>query len=373
MARITAHKGVAVGDMKVYDMQLDVSLDKIRSQLVSDGFLPAQDSPTVKYRFILAQSTSSNFEDAVCPVGLEYKFALSDAVRSGSQLIFTNISKFKDVDFVGIGTSQFFSRYLGVSISLNTNDSDAIASNNSKQAFPPLMLSNVYPTNPNVTGVYDNVCVVVDGSIVSFNIASWGSAGFNYYIGPDSGDPIVDGNLYVPFHDNMNQFGYTSIYRYSAKQQTIQIVGADDVGIVGKDAILRFQKVTIRSRRLTYYEQDGRTFQSDQTPPPLAPPRAMTPLAARPRAAVGESLSIERQLATSGQVGTVPGEGIKPGGPVEGPGSQQQWAGTIYNARTDDWSQALGEIVIYFFVFKTWDDANQIINGYNAPDPTLWG
>ena len=371
MARITVHKGLATGDMKVYDMQLDATLDAIRKRLVSDGFLPA-DSQTAKFRFILAQSTSSNFEDAVCPVGLEYKFALSDALKSGSQLIFTNISKVKDVDFVGIGTSQFFSRYLGVSISLNTNDPAAIASNSSKQAFPPLMLSNVYPTNPNVTGVYDNVCVVVDGSIVSFNIASWGSAGFNYYIGPDSGKPIVDGDLYVPFHDSMNQFGYTSIYRYSAKEQTIQIVGADEVGIVGKEAILRFQKVTIRSRRLTYYEQGGRTFQSDQTPPPLAPPRAKTPLAARPGAAV-ESFSIERQLAAAGQVGTVPGEGIKPGGPIEGPGSQQQWAGTIYNARTDDWSQALGEIVIYFFVFKTWDDANQIINGYNAPDPTLWG
>ncbi len=372
MARITVHKGTLAGDMKTYDMAPEMKLDAVRAQLVADGFL-ALDTGTVKYRFILAPSTSSNYEDVVCPLGLEHTTMLIDTLRAGSQLIVTNISKIKDVDFVGIGTNQFFNRYLGVSVWLNNRDAAAVQTNASNKAFPPLMLTNVNPTNPQAFGLYDNVCVVVENSVVGFTLSSWGAVGFNYYIGADSGDPIVDSALYVSFGESPNRFAQSDIYRYYNKEQTIQIVGADQVGIVGKDNILRFQKVTFRSRRMTYYKRgDGQEFESNQMPPPLVP-HGLRPMAGFGKMAKAEDIPIERQIATAGQIGTVPGDFIKPGGPVAGPPSQQQWGGTIYDARTDDWSQALGEIVVYFFVFKTWEQANQVITGYNAPDPTMWG
>ena len=67
----------------------------------------------------------------------------------------------------------------------------------------------------------------------------------------------------------------------------------------------------------------------------------------------------------------VPGDSIKPGGPVPGPSSQQTF-GTISDLKTDDWTEALGEVVVFFFVFKSLDDAKRVIDGYNAPDPNLW-
>jgi hypothetical protein len=32
----------------------------------------------------------------------------------------------------------------------------------------------------------------------------------------------------------------------------------------------------------------------------------------------------------------------------------------------------MGEVVVYFFVFKSLEDAKIVFDGYNAPDPSLW-
>jgi hypothetical protein len=370
-ASVTAHKGTLPCDMKKFDLEPTATLDSVRAILTRDNFLEP-DRNTRKFRFVLKTSTSSNAEDVTCPISAENKFVLNEVLRPGNQLIFSDIAKLKDTDLAGIATDQFFSRYLGVRIWLNNIDDAAKQTNASIKAFKPLLLTNVYPTNPNANGFFDNVCVVVENSVVGFDISSWGAVGFNYYIAPSGGDPIVDGELYCSFGGTPNQFRTVPQRRYYGKAQTIQIVGADTVGIPSgdKEAILRFQKVTFRSRRMTYYEQDNRSFESNEMPPQ---PQARPAMKAAAFAATGASgFSVERQLANADRIGISPGDAQKPGGPVAGPPSQQNWSAPISNARTDDWQNALGEVVVYFFVFKTWEQANQVINGYNAPDPTIW-
>jgi hypothetical protein len=55
---------------------------------------------------------------------------------------------------------------------------DGAQTNRDIGAFPPYLLTNVKPTSKLVTGIYDNVCVVAEKSVVAFDLRSWGAVGF---------------------------------------------------------------------------------------------------------------------------------------------------------------------------------------------------
>jgi hypothetical protein len=370
---ITCYKGTATAqDFRVYQFDPSTFLTAVRTRLTTDGFLPADDTANnVAYRFVAAQSESSNMEEALINKSVEYLLPVAGVLGGANQLITTNYLATTKPDLIGIGTDWFFDRNVGVNISLNTGDPEAVATNSSIGAFPPLMLTNVKPTSSNVVGIYDNVCVCVENSVVNFSISSWGAAGFQYYIAPESGEPICDGDLNICFGDNPNRRGNAFLSRYYGKSQTIQIVGAASQNISGGAETLRFQKVTVKTRRITSYDQNGTTFASNQAPPTPSGPASADVFHARVADAAAD-LDSQKSLVKAPTITTVPGDSIKPGGTVEGPASQQQFGSPISNIQTDDWSQALGEVVIYFFVFKSFEQANRVINDYNVPDPTLW-
>jgi hypothetical protein len=150
--------------------------------------------------------------------------------------------------------------------------------------------------------------------------------------------------------------------------QTIQIVGADSQTVpIGTNPV-QFQRVTFRSRRISAYTQDGQDYRSDQKGPAPKPSPMM-----KAAAALDSDDAATRGLANATTTGVVgaPGDSIKPGGPTGG-GASNQPIGTISNLETDDWTEALGEVVVFFFVFKTLDDAKRVIDQYNAPNPDLW-
>jgi hypothetical protein len=302
-------------------------------------------------------------------MSIEDSVPLRKALRAGKGLICTDINATTKPDLIGIGTDWFFGRYLGVNIFLNNSDPEAKKQNdsigaNSLGKEDLLMLTNVHPTNTQLTGTYDNVCVVVEGSVVGFNISSWAAAGFQYYIAPDQGDEIST-DLCVCTGQTPNQYVQAQLLRYQSPHDnplTIQIIGADQAPI--GTSTVKFQKVTFKSRRISKYTQDGNTYQSDQKQPAAKAILAMT-------AQDGDD-NTARSLANANDgVVVVPGNSIKPGGPTEGPPSQQE-IGTVFDVETDDWTEALGTIVVFFFVFKSLDDAKRVIGGYNAPDPNLW-
>jgi len=167
----------------------------------------------------------------------------------------------------------------------------------------------------------------------------------------------------VGFGGAPTNYGTTTLLRYAHTARTIRIVGADSAGI-GPDRTVRFQKVTVRSRRLTSYVENGKTFTNDQMPPPDDNPAVRLPSSTGSHPGIAAAA---RSVGAAVQgIAPVPGDSIKPGGPVPGVPSAQQFAGPKTEAVADDWSQALGELAIFFFVFKDWDQARQVVTGYNT-------
>jgi hypothetical protein len=375
MIDITCYKGTKEGDWQSFPLDPNMTLAEARTFLTRERFLPPEDEST-HYRFVSpGKTTPKDLEEdrGLVLTGLEEYLPIRSILGFGRQFILTNIRAYPKSDLVGIGSDWFFNRYLGVRISLNDEDPTAKEINDRIRAFKPMMLTHVRPTSENVVGLFDNVCVCVENSAVRFDVSSWGAAGYQFHIAPQSGEPIGEG-LYITMGDSPGRYAATSLRRYESKPQTILITGADSAGISSSE-VIRFQKVIVKSRRITSYKQGGRTYASSLMPPVLT--AARSGISARSAVLAGAAnpagdFERMRSLATAGPLGIVPGDSIKPGGPVVGPGSGQGFGGGISDVQTDDWTQALGEVVIFFFVFRSWEAANRVINGYNAPDPNLW-
>ena len=368
---VKCYKGTNPGDDRLYMFDPLLKLSEVRKRLTNDGFLPPDNNDDRAFRFIAAQSESSDMQDALINKSIESVVPLQGVLGKQNQLLTTNYLARKKPDLIGIGTDWFFNRYLGVQIDLNNSDPEGRATNDRIKAFKPLMLTNVKPTSENVTGIWDNVCVCVEDSVVTFKLSSWGAAGYQFHIGGEQGEPIVNGGeLNCCLWNNPNTYSQVWMQRYSNKPQTIQIVSARSQQITGGD-ILRFQKVTVKSWRITGYSQDGHRYESNQTPPTRSGPAGLAGFNAEIADAASDFAN-QKQMVKAKSITTVPGDSVTPGGPVAGPPSVQQWGKPIYDIQADDPSQALGEVVIYFFVFESWDKANKVIHGYNAPDPNLW-
>jgi hypothetical protein len=343
LTTITCYKGVSAGDIRPFSFQTEQPLSEVRATLTGAGFL-TPDRPDVAYRFVAMQSEASDREDAIVAPEAERLIPLAGVLRNGQVLVCTNVRASRAPDLIGMPTDRYVDRNISVQVWLNNNDAEARAANKAAGTTRLMMLNNVKPPSTRVTGLYDNVCVCVDGSVVGFNLTSWGAAGFQYYIAPDAGEPIVNANLNICYWNDPNRFATASIWRYSTRPLSIQIRATASLGLQGAETV-RYQKVVFKTRSIRSYSQDGKVYRSDQRPPA---PTSTT------------------RFTTASTVNTVPGGSITPGAPVPGPPSGQQFGKPIYDIATDDWSQALGEVVVYFFVFPTWQMADTVIRGINA-------
>ena len=334
---VTCFKGV--GDSRVVPFEATQPLASVRQQLTSAGFL-APDAADVAYRFVALQSESSNLFDSVIQPAAENIVPLAGVMRNNI-LYVTNVRAPRRPDLVGETVQNFVHGHLNVNVWLNNNDATTRAANAAVSSTQLMMLKNVRPTNAGVTGYFENVVACVEGSVVGFNLTSWGAAGFQFFIGPDAGEAVVNGDLNICFWDSPNRYGTGSIQRYANRPASIQIRGTAALGISGGET-LRYQKVVFKSRNIRSYAQDGRVYRSDQRPP---------------------------TRFTTLDVGTLPGGSITPGTVSPGPTSAQQFGKPIYDIQCDDWSQPLGEVVVYFFVFPDWRIANTVIQTINSGGP----
>jgi len=339
---VTCYKGVGAGDIRQFTLRTEQPLSEVRAQLTNERFI-TPDGPDAAYRFVAMQSDSSALQDSLVAPDAERVIPLAGVLRNGSVLVCTNVRASRAPDLLGTGTDRFADRNVRVQVWLNNNDAEAQAANRAAGATKLMMLNKVRPSNSRISGYYENVCICVDGSVVGFNLTSWGGAGFQYFIGPDAGEPIVNADLNICLWNNPNQFATASIWRYSRRAQSIQIKSTSSLGIPGAET-LRYQKVVFKARNIRSYSQDGKVYRSDQNPPS---PGFQT-------------------FSGATNVATVPGGAITPGTPVPGPPSGQQFGKPIYDIATDDWSRALGEVVVYFFVFPTWQMADTVIRDINA-------
>lgn len=339
------------GDINSSKFELDHngSAADARATLTAAGFITA-DTDSAQWRFFVYASKSTNFTDAILAKDLENLVTLGRLLGNGGQLYLTNTAKQTNPDLMGIGADWFFDRAMSCKVTLNNSDKT-----NNAGKFQPYMLTNVKPTSRNVAGIYDNVVICEKGSSIAFQISSWGAAGFNFSIKPNAGQSIVD-CLTICYGPNPNHTASSYTYRYQNAAQQIIVDSTQDLQIPSGQTI-QYQRVVVKTWRLTSYEQDGHTYSSDAQPPGLST-----------SSGAGGGVD-QKSLATAG---VVPGSSITPGAPHPGDNSNQTF-GTIYNTKSDDPdSNPLGEIVIYFFVFKSHADAQAVIGGINAPNPAVW-
>ncbi len=206
-----------------------------------------------------------------------------------------------------------------------------------KGKFEPYMVKNVRSSNG--LGAYDNVVVCEEGSIIEITINSWGTCGYGYSICSER-DVIID-KLYVTFGKTPRRTVSSTIRRYQNSSNMITVSNYKSLNLPTSQ-IVEYQKVWIKSWDVYQYTENGADFKTEVAPPP-PPPVALGAL--------------------------LPGESIISAIPHKADKLSAQTFGEISDVKAADSDRdALGQVVLYFFVFKDHEKAKQVIEVINGPD-----
>lgn len=340
----------------------------VREMLVEKGFLPKEvsDKNDKGYRFIdkLSEVAYINYNDLIIPKPSEKRTECKYIMPTyRDELILTNIYEEKNADLLGFKADCWGEGYLTVTCELNQHDKDAIDIN--KGLFKPVMLSDVITTKAPKEGGHsirlNNVCICCENSIVDFGLTSWGAAGYSFRAYPAAGEKIVE-DLYITYNNSDYKTCIrTRIDRYQNHKNTIQIVGTDKLSNIVPGLKGSYHKIIFQSRRMTsYYEGFLKKKHTCHADPPS--------LKVQPKKKSSSHLS-DTKIFTLQSVYYVPGSNIKEATSIP-VGKSNTEIGTVWNPKTDSWDKALGTVEVYFFVFKTIEDAKEVIEYLNAP---TWG
>jgi hypothetical protein len=278
------------------------------------------------------------------PKDNEANYDLSEIL--GAQNVFTITDPNADKpDLEGILVTWFTSKNLQVAISLNRSNPDAVTANTGK--FQPFMLSKVQTIKdaaddfPNV--YYEQALICEKGSAIAFSYSCWGAAGYGFSIGSER-STIISG-LYSINNGNYNTTTFSGLSRYQASKQNILVDSLANQNIPNVDR-LQYSSVTFKAWNLSSYKQDGTTFTSAGQPP-------------------FRKSSDPGGMSTKDSV-IIPGSGIESGSPKPGGESHQDWGAPI-TIKAEDKNLVLGQMDIYFLVFKTKADAEQMVRQNNLP------
>lgn len=321
------------------------------------------------YRFVYYDSFTEK-KTILGDQGVENKRTLQNLTFPENTVIMTVVEG-KKTDLFGMKTDWMYSQHAGVQIVLN--ESDAVARQQNAGKFQPIMLTDVQASNSSSNAFYDRAVICEKSSVIQFNISSWGAAGFGYQIKSEK-ETICDG-LYVTYGNNPNHKATASSRRYSDSNNSIQIESTEQLNIPSGD-VIHYQKVTVKTWRITSYSRDGKIFQSNTEAPLIeAPPSSRMNFTA---SEFGMRLSgfQTRGGFEPGEPGGdiyVPGKDIQTGAPGRGPESEQTFG--VIGDVIDDYrnNKFLGAVVFHFFVFKDREAANRVIKVLNAPDPNAIG
>jgi hypothetical protein len=152
--------------------------------------------------------------------------------------------------------------------------------------------------------------------------------------------------------------------------KTIEIHGSENLGI-SKDLWVPCQKLNFKTCNIISYKTgDGTYYHSDAKPPILT--------------AIGTNVETKPQMLQSArrsqgqdpaqEVEVIPGDSITPATPTTGEESTEKH-GKVYDVEKgmgqpmgeQAWDEPLGNIDVFFFVFKSYEEAMATIKGLNAP------
>lgn len=372
LIKIKCHKGAKEGDMLNIEVSRDTPLCDIRILLEDKKFI-TPDSNNTAYRFIFKKTKAQKniLDDVLAPINSEEYVPVHSVLGDNNQLILTDWLKKKSPDLVGFGCTWWYDRYLSVRCRLNRRKSAAEEKNKAVKAFEPLMLTDVIPTSKNVVGFYNNVLVCLEGSVVDFQVKSWGAAGFTYRITTQAGEPIIK-NVCKTFKGDYGKYVTAGADYWQSSKKLIEIHAIEKLNI-SKDKVIAYQKLTFKSCNIISYKtSDGKVYHSDARPPVMAAPSTDTdtkPMLRSVRAAADAKEEI-----------VVPGDSITPGTVTEGDQANIN-LGTIYDVKygigqpigeEEAWNDPLGNINVFLFVFKSYEEAITVIQALNTPDPEIW-
>lgn len=136
--------------------------------------------------------------------------------QDNSTLVLIDTARDNNADFIGFKSEG----YIKAKFYLNKNNEN-VRKSNANIPFEPVMLNKVISTNPNLTFTFSNVCICCEGSVVSFNINSWGAAGFVVQIGSNVGEKIVDWRM-RGIRKNPGTYQSVSVFGWQDGTQNIE-------------------------------------------------------------------------------------------------------------------------------------------------------
>lgn len=242
--------------------------------------------------------------------------------------------------FTGTQAPWFLSNHLQVAVNKNTTDEDAKVANTAIK-YQPVMVEGVKnpltgEASPYITGGRALICM--KQTVIEFVISCWAAAGYGYSIA-SNGQTIVEG-LYITAGDQPGRQLNTSLRRYQDGKNMIVVDSTTNLGI-SNDLKTQYAKVTIKAWRVKSYKRDGKTFSSDLRPP-----------GARGTQKNPGDFQHKNGITWSAN-------DIETAAPSRG-GEGNQTFGTISDI-VEDRNDILGQMEVYFLVFKDLSAADRIM------------
>jgi hypothetical protein len=241
-------------------------------------------------------------------------------------------------DFFGTRVNAFSDRHVSISVLRNKT-----VSTPGPQDFDPIMLDEVSMANPSSDMAFDRVVVCQEGSLLQFNMSSWGAAGWGYSI--SSARDVIADSLYAVYTNSA--FGTRSTLaqrRYESNNATIRVDALSKSKIPGFRAP-EYSKLTFKVWNVHGYSRGATHFQSNATPPPLNQSHF-------------DSEAAGDNLVSGGGAGKT----------TAGRASSQQFGGGFGNIQEDPHGHVLGAVVFYLVVVKDARQVNEMLKIANARD-----
>ncbi|MCG8640565.1 MAG: hypothetical protein MI862_12570 [Desulfobacterales bacterium] len=316
------------------ELDTNSNLSEVRTQLGS----------FMKSTYLFVYYDERQQKQLMQPKNTESNYKLSSILGEQNNLTITDPNANKP-DLEGILVSWFTDRNLQVGVRLNNANPDAVAAN--KDKFQPFMLEKVQTIKDaaeDFPNVYWNYAVICEkGSAISFNYSCWGAAGYGFSIKSDR-STIISG-LYVVNNGNYATTTFSGLSRYQDTKQNIVVDSLSDQGIPIGDR-LQYSSVTFKAWNVKGYKQNGQSYSSNAQPP------------------YRRSTDPGGMAKKNGVI--VPGGGIESGSPHAKGTSHQDW-GAPLSSLDQDTNCVLGEMDIYFLVFKNHEAATQMVRQNNLP------
>ncbi|XP_037050505.1 uncharacterized protein LOC119084571 [Bradysia coprophila] len=310
--------------------RFDVShnLDDLRKLLIEKKFIHT-DTDTSAWRFVAPSAKDlEDITEAIIGIQSEDQMVVKNFLYGSNKVRLADIQRKKNPDLIGVGADYFENGDMQVRILRN----DKLSSNK----IVPILMKNVRPANKlGVVADFENAVLCEKETAIGFRISTKTHGGFGYSITVDKGDPIQGWDV-IPFT------GWTT-WTMDWSKHAIVVTSAKDLGIPTQEAI-GYRRVYIKVWRYLSYRDKTGVHQVDENAPK---PKSMSIL--------------------SGGIDVVGGDDIESGGFKEGDDADRNISGEWVADQVEDKNEILGVFNIDFFVFKTAEAAQNMVESRINP------